>query len=195
MLAGVALVATTGHAGAAMSAPTSQAGVAKSAATGNVAPVAALGSLSTFVGTWNCSSVVTSPDGSKSAFETTPNTDFILDGTFMRWQEVNSVEGTPIGSAEYIWGWDERRQVFTVDSFGSYGQRTVVTGAGWVGDSITMKGTTSQPDGSLFRTSIKFTTTGASTFTVRAVVRLDAEENKVVSRSSCAQTGGSSAVN
>lgn len=179
VLAGVVASALTGHVGVAMSAPAGN--------VQNVAPVAALGSLSAFAGTWNCSSVVTGPDGSSSEFDTTPTAQFILDGNYMRWQEVNSIGGTPIASAEYIWGWDAERQVFTLDGYGSFGQRTVQKSTGWEGDSITMKGRTSQPDGSSNRTTIKFTKTGVGTFTVRAVVRLG-EQMKIVSVTSC---GGS----
>ncbi len=149
-----------------------------------VAPVAALEPLRTLIGSWDCTGSVTSPDGVSTAFETTSTAKFILNGNFMRWQEVNSIGGTPIGSAEYIWGWDAQRSRFTADRFDDAGQRGAQTTPGWVGNVLTSTGALLPPDGSSIPVITTLTKTANKAFTVRSVVQVAAGVS-VVSESSC----------
>ncbi|ROP31329.1 DUF1579 family protein [Couchioplanes caeruleus] len=152
-----------------------------------VAPAAGMQPLSSLIGSWNCSGSITAPDGSKKAFATTSTAKFILNGNFMRWQETNSMNGTPIASAEYIWGWDAQHKYFTVDRFDDSGQRGAQTSPGWVGAALTASGALVQSDGSSISLTTTLTKTGKKALTVRAVVNLGAAAGgaTVVSESSC----------
>ncbi|MFI9720776.1 DUF1579 family protein [Streptomyces sp. NPDC052396] len=152
----------------------------------DVPPAPALKPLSMFSGAWNCSGAATGPDGSRTEFKTSVTVDFIYGGNFQRWQEVSSIAGTPVGTAEYTWGWDARHHRFTVDSIDSFGHHAVQTAPAWSGNSFVIKGTLSQPDGSSIPSRVTFTKTSASTFTVKDVVWLGAKRTKpAVSESSC----------
>ena len=155
-----------------------------STAQARVAPVAALEPLRTLIGSWSCTGSVTGVDGVKTAFETTSTAKFILNGNFMRWQEVNSIAGTPIGSAEYIWGWDAHRNRFTADRFDDAGQRGAQTTPGWAGNALASTGALINSDGSSIPLTTTLTKTTNKAFTVRSVVDLGAGVS-VVSESSC----------
>jgi hypothetical protein len=149
-----------------------------------LAPVTALQPLNPLIGSWTCSGTTTSPDGSKQAFDTSSTAKFILGGNFMRWQEENSVAGTVIGSAEYIWGWDAQHNDFTLDRFDSSGQRGAQTTPGWAGNVLTSTGNLVQPDGTAIPLTTTITRTAKAALSVRAVVNLGAGIT-VVSESSC----------
>lgn len=152
-----------------------------------VAPAAALRPLSVLIGSWRCTGQVTGPDGSTQSFDTTSTTRFILNGNFMRWQESNSIAGTPIGAAEYIWGWNAQHGYFTADRFDDAGQRGSQRSPGWAGNALTLTGALNQTDGSSLPLVTTLTLTGKKTFTVRSVADLGAVASgaTVVSQSSC----------
>ncbi|MBX7266445.1 DUF1579 family protein [Micromonospora sp. Llam7] len=152
-----------------------------------VAPTPALQPLKKLTGKWTCTGVTTLPDGSQLAFDTSSTAKFILDGNFMRWQETNSIEGTPIASAEYIWGWDAQQGLFTADRFDNSGQRGAQTTPGWVGKVLTSTGVLIQPDGTSLPLTTTITKTAKNAFTVQAVVSLGAAAGgaSVLSESSC----------
>ncbi|GIF09454.1 DUF1579 domain-containing protein [Actinoplanes siamensis] len=147
-------------------------------------PVSVIEPLRTLTGSWSCTGSVTGVDGTVTRFETTSTAKFILDGKFMRWQEVNSIGGTPIGSAEYIWGWDAHRNQFTADRFDDAGQRGAQTTPGWAGNALTSTGVLIHSDGSSIPLSTTLTKTAKNAFAVRSVVQLGAGAS-VVSESAC----------
>jgi hypothetical protein len=177
LIAATAISPTVAHAGEPVAAPVRH----------GVAPVAELQPLNALIGSWNCTGAVTSPDGSQQAFDTTSTASFILGGHFMRWQEVNTIGGTPIASAEYLWGWDAQHQNFTEDRFDDSGQRGAQTTPGWAGNVLTSIGALGQPDGSSIQVTTTLTKTTKTAFTVRSVVDLGAAAGgaTVVSESSC----------
>ena len=158
-----------------------------SVAQGKPAPAAALEPLSFLIGSWTCSGAVTGLDGSQTQFDTSSKAKFALNGNFLRWQEANTSNGIPIGSAEYLWGWDAQQNVFTVDRYDDAGQRGKQTTPGWVGDVLTATGELVQPSGFRMSLTTTITKTGKKAFTVRAVVDLGAAAGgaTVVSESAC----------
>lgn len=137
-----------------------------------IAPVSALQPLSVLIGSWNCAGTTTAPDGTRTTFDTTSTAKFILNGNFMRWQETNSIGGTTIASAEYIWGWNAQQQVFTADRFDDSGQRGAQSSPGWSGNVLTSTGDLVQTNGTSLALTTTITKTAKNSFTVRAVVDL-----------------------
>ncbi|MEG3632755.1 DUF1579 family protein [Micromonospora palythoicola] len=152
-----------------------------------VAPTSALQPLKKLKGKWTCTGTTTLPDGSQLAFDTQSTAKFILDGNFMRWQETNTIDGTPIASAEYIWGWDAQQGLFTADRFDNSGQRGAQTTPGWVDNTLTSTGVLIQPDGTSLPLTTTITKTAKDAFTVQATISLGAEPGaaSVLSESSC----------
>ena len=149
-----------------------------------VAPAPALEPLRTLIGSWTCTGGVTGVDGTTQSFETTATAKFILNGNFMHWQEVNSSGGTPIASAEYIWGWDAQQNRFTADRFDDAGQRGAQTSPGWAGNNLVSTGALVQAGGSQLPVVTTLTKTAKNAFTVRSEINL-APGVGVVSQSSC----------
>ncbi|MBL7260317.1 DUF1579 domain-containing protein [Paractinoplanes lichenicola] len=151
------------------------------------APIAALEPLSSLIGSWTCSGVTTGWDGTRTQFDTTSTAKFVLNGNWLRWQEASTSNGTPIGSAEYFWGWDAQQNLFTVDRYDDAGQRGKQTTPGWVGDVLTSTGDLVQPGGFTMSLTTTITKTGKKAFTVRAVADLGAAAGNatVVSESAC----------
>lgn len=149
-------------AGAAVSAPAAHAA--------DVRPIPELESLSVFVGTWDCTGATTTPDGGRIEFENASTVEFADGGKHLRWHEESSIGGIPIGTAEYVWGWDAKRKKFTVNATDSFGRTTVQKSRGWVGNSLPAKGRTTEQDGSSMPSRITLTTTSEESFTAKAVV-------------------------
>ncbi|NLU78446.1 DUF1579 domain-containing protein [Micromonospora sp. HNM0581] len=172
---------------AVLSPAVAQATVSSGLSAQRVAPTSALQPLRKLTGNWTCTGTTTLPDGSQLTFDTSSTARFILDGNFMRWQETNSIDGTPIASAEYIWGWDAQQGQFTADRFDNSGQRGAQTTPGWVGNVLTSTGVLIQPDGTSLPLTTTITKTARNAFTVQAAVSLGAAAGgaSVVSESSC----------